>query len=215
MSSAYIIANVRVTLPSMLAPEPRLVIDGGAEGPTALFLDYIRQSPVRGMLGGFTDAMGAIGRGKLRLQLDLALNDLSKTRVAGEYQFAGNTLTVDPRLSPIERAAGRVSFTESTLTVTDVRGQLFGDQVRISGGSRPETGVAIQAEGRATIEGIRPLFDHPWRRRLAGAARYVASINVKDGRSQLTFDSTLEGVSSTLPSPLARASSAARSVSCM
>jgi uncharacterized protein YhdP len=156
------------------------------------------------MIGGFTDPMTSVGRGKLHLKLDLALHEMARSKVAGEYQFAANSITVDSRLPPIERASGRVSFTENTLTVTDVRGQLFGDQVRISGGSRPEAGVLVTAEGRATVEGIRPLFDHAWRRRLAGAARYTAAVAVKDGRAQISFDSTLEGLSSALPAPLAK-----------
>ena len=39
------LANVRVTLPSMRDENPRLLIDGSAEGPTALFLDYIKRKP--------------------------------------------------------------------------------------------------------------------------------------------------------------------------
>src|SRR5258706_7100949 len=104
----------------------------------------------------------------------------------------------------MERASGRASFTEYTLMLSDVRGQLFGDQVRIAGGSKPDAGVLITAEGRATAEGIRPVFDHPWRRRLAGASRYSATVTVKDGRAHLTVDSTLEGVASALPAPLAK-----------
>jgi uncharacterized protein (TIGR02099 family) len=199
------LADVRVTLPNLRAPEPHLVIEGTAEGPTAVFLDYIRLSPVRRMIGGFTDGMAATGRGKLRLRLDLALNDPARTKAAGEYQFAANTMSVDLRLPPVERASGRVSFTESSLTVGEVRGQVFGDQVRVSGGTRPDGSVLINAEGRATIDGIRSLFDHPWRRRLAGASRYSVALSVKDGRTQVVLDSTLEGVSSTLPAPLAKA----------
>src|SRR6185503_473918 len=46
--------------------------------------------------------------------------------------------------------------------------------------------------------------DHAWRRRLTGAARYTAAVTVKDGRAQISFDSTLEGVTSALPAPLAK-----------
>jgi len=66
------IANVRVSLPSTLDPSPHLLVDGSAEGPTALFLDYVRESPVLRMTHGFTEAMGARGGGRLKLQLDLA-----------------------------------------------------------------------------------------------------------------------------------------------
>ena len=199
------LSNVRVSLPSMLDANPQLHIDGLAEGPMALFLDYIRQSPVKRMVGGVTDAMTSLGRGRLRLHLELALLEMDKSKLAGEYQFAGNAITVDPRLPPIEHAFGRVNFTESTLALHDVRGQLFGGEVRVSGGSKPDSGVVVVAEGRATVEGMRAVFDHPWRRRLAGAARYTATVAVKEGRAQISFESPLEGVSSSLPAPLAKA----------
>jgi uncharacterized protein (TIGR02099 family) len=201
------ISNVRVTLPSMLDPDPRLIVDGSAEGPTALFLDYVRESPVRRMTGGLADSFTALGRGRLRLRLELMLHEMARSRIAGEYQFAGNSITLDARLPPIQRAGGRIGFTESSFTVGDVRGQLFGGDVRISGGSRPDAGVVVAAEGRATADGLRPLFDHPWRRRLAGSTRYTASATVKEGRSQLTLDSTLEGLSTTFPAPLSKAAS--------
>lgn len=198
------IANVRATLPSTLADQPRLIVEGAAEGPTAIFLDYIRDSPVRRMTGGFTDGMASLGRGRLRLRLELMLHEMAKSRVAGEFQFADNAITVDARLPPLERAAGRVAFTDSSLTVGDLRGQLFGGEVRIAGGSKPDGGVQIAAEGRATVDGVRTLFDHPWRRRLSGSSRYSATVSVKEGRAQVAFDSTLEGVASALPAPLAK-----------
>src|SRR5258706_7231516 len=140
----------------MTDPEPHLLVEGGAEGPTAIFLDYIRESPVHRMIGGATDPMTSLGRGKLRLRLDLMLHEMSKSKVAGEYQIAANSITVDPRLPPIERASLRASFSEHTLTLSAVRGQLFGDQVRIAGGSKPAARPLLTAAGRATARGIRP-----------------------------------------------------------
>jgi uncharacterized protein (TIGR02099 family) len=198
------VANVRASILSLLAHRPRLVIEGQAEGPSAEFLGFIGASPVRRMIDGLTDEVSALGRGRLRLRLELPLGDLAKTRVAGEYQLAANTLAVDPRLPPIVAASGRVSFTESSLTLHDVRGQLFGDAVTLSGGVTPETGIAIAARGRATVEGLRAVFDHPWRSRLSGAANYTVAVTVKDGRTQLRFESPLQGVGSTLPPPLAK-----------
>ena len=198
------IANVRVTLPSLLEEQKHLVVEGQADGPTAEFLSFIQKSPVRRMVGGFTDGMSASGHGKLKLKLELPLGGLSKSKVAGEYQFTGNTVTVNPRLPPVERASGRVSFTESSLQVHDVRGQLFGGDARISGGTRPGAGVVVTAEGRMTVDGIRPVFDHPWRRRLTGGSRYTATVSVKEGRTQMSFDSMLEGVGSQLPAPLSK-----------
>ena len=203
------IANVRVVLPSMLDPSPHLTVDGDADGPTAQFLDYVRDSPVRRMTSGFTDGMSALGRGRLKLHLDLALHETANSKVAGDFQFSGNSVTLDARLPPVERASGRVRFTESSLALSDVRGQLLGGDVRLSGGSRGEAGVLIAAEGRASVDGLRALFDHPWRRRLSGATRYSVAVLVKEGRAQITLDSTLEGIASALPAPLSKAASEA------
>jgi uncharacterized protein (TIGR02099 family) len=198
------LTGVRAGIASLSAPETHLVVDGQAEGPTAEFLKYVRESPVRHMIGGFADAMAAAGRGRLRLRLDLPLENLARTRLAGEYQFAGNTVTVDPRVPPIAGAAGRIAFTESTLTVQDVRGAIFGGPVALAGGTRPGGAVLVTARGRATPEGMGALLDHPWRRRLSGSAPYTATVSLAEGRTRISFESSLEGVGSALPPPLAK-----------
>jgi len=198
------ISNVRASIPSLLAERRILTVQGNAEGPTAEFFKFIQASPVRRMTDGITDGMSASGAGKLQLRLDLPLGDLPKSKVAGEYQFQANTAQVDPRLPPIERASGRVSFTESSFTVQEARGQLFGGPVAISGGTLPEGGVTVIARGDATVAGLATLFDHPWRARLTGGSPYTATVSVKGGRHQISFESNLRGVASELPPPLAK-----------
>lgn len=199
------VSNVRVAIPSLLAARTLLTINGQAEGPTAEFLAFIQRSPVRRMIDGLSDGIRADGRGQLQLKLELPLDDLPTTRVAGEYRFTGNNIVADARLPAVERASGRVSFTESSLALHEVRGQLFGGPVTISGGTAAPGGVAIVARGEATVQGVSALFDHPWRARLSGAAPYTATVAVQGGRAQLTFESPLRGVASDLPPPLAKA----------
>ena len=108
--------------------------------------------------------------GKLSLRLELPLKDLPKTRVAGEYEFDGNELIVNPQLPPIEAAAGKIAFTESTLTVAGVQGRLFGGPVAVTGATQGDGTVQVVARGEATLAGTRALFDHPLRRFFAGQA---------------------------------------------
>src|SRR6266851_4616658 len=144
------LANVRVSIPSLVARERVVVISGQADGNTGDFLKFI-------------DA------------------------------------------TPVERATGKVSFTESTLTVNDVRGRLFGGPLAVSGGSRPGGGgIEVVAKGEATLAGVRPVFDPPWRRYLSGAAAYTATLQAREGHTRISVESPLRGISSALPAPLAK-----------
>ena len=196
------LSGVRVSIPHLNGGV--INISGQADGPTADFLRYTQQSPVRRMISGFTDAMQATGRGQLKLKLDLPLGDLAKTKVAGQYQFAANNVVVDARLPQIERATGRVEFTENALAVRDVRGALFGGQVALGGGTRPEGGVLVTARGDATVAGTRNFFEHPWKRFLSGGAPYTATVLAASGTVRVSVDTNLYGVTSELPAPLAK-----------
>jgi uncharacterized protein YhdP len=121
----------------------------------------------------------------------------AEDQVAGEYQFTGNTAVVDVRLPAIEKASGRVGFTESGFTVHEMRAQLLGGPVAIAGGSSADGVIAINARGEATVAGIGAVFDHPWRARLSGTAPYTAGVAIKGGRTQITFESSLRGVAAT------------------
>jgi uncharacterized protein (TIGR02099 family) len=197
------LANVRVSIPSLVAHAPLVVITGQADGATGDFLKFIDATPVKRMIGGFTEPMSAVGRGRLRLKLELPITNLAATRIAGEYEFANNNVTLHPQLPPVERVTGKVSFTESTLTVHDVRGRLFGGPLAVSGGSG-SGGLEVVANGEATLAGVRPVFDPPWRRYLSGAAAYTATLQVREGRTRISVESPLRGITSTLPAPLAK-----------
>ncbi|MBM3368107.1 MAG: TIGR02099 family protein, partial [Betaproteobacteria bacterium] len=203
------VGATRVSIPNLMANDPRLALAGSAEGPSADFLKFVQESGVRRMLSGATDGMSAQGRGRLRLRLDLPLGDQGTTRTSGEFQVTNNVLVVDPRVLPINAANGRIVFTEDSLNIAELRGTLFGGPVAISGGSKTGVPLAIVARGRGTVEGFSALFDHPWRKRLSGGAAYVATVSSVDGRIRTSFESTLEGVTSVLPEPLSKASGVA------
>jgi uncharacterized protein (TIGR02099 family) len=156
------------------------------------------------MIGGATDGMLASGRGKLRLKLDLPLQKPEATRIAGDFELVSNSVTVNPRLPPIERASGRLSFTESGFALHDITGRVLGGPVTIAGGTRRDKSIEIVAKGDAQVAALGPLLDHPWRRHLSGAAAYTAAVSVREGRLRAAVDSSLRGVVSDLPPPFAK-----------
>lgn len=197
------LSNVHVSIPK-LARGAHLVVSGQAEGPTSEFLRYLDASPVGKMIGDFTGDMSAIGRGKLNLKLDVPLSQPQATKVAGDYEFLANTVSLQPSLPPVERVGGKVLFTESSSTVRGVHGRIFGGSITLSGGSRAGVGVDVSAKGDAVLGAMQPLLEHSWGRLLSGSAAYTAAVTVRERRVRVAVDSSLRGVSSALPPPFAK-----------
>lgn len=198
--------DVTVSIPALGSRSPRVLVSGQAHGPTANFLQFLRASPLRTSAGRFTEAMSASGEGKLRLKLELPLADLRNTKVAGEYQLAGNEVTLARNVPPLTQAQGSVAFTESTLALREMRARAFGGPVAISGGTRRAGGVIeFIARGEAQPAELGALLDEPVRRYLSGSAPYIASVTLRDGLQRVSVESPLRGVTSALPPPFAKA----------
>jgi uncharacterized protein (TIGR02099 family) len=203
------VSNVRVAIAQLGSPGAELLIQGNAEGRTAEFLDYIRQSPVHGMIGGFSDGTSASGSGRLRLKLVLPLAKPDATRVQGEYRFVGNTVHLDPGLPPLEGASGTLSFTERSLTISEASGRIFGGPIALSGGTSRGGDLTVLARGSFSVAGVEPLLGRPWQGVLQGFAPYTATLSTRANRApRVVFESNLVGVSSDLPPPLAKPANA-------
>jgi len=197
------LANVRASIAELSAPSPHLAISGQATGPTGEFLKFIERSPVRRTTGGMTDNIEAEGNGALRLKIDLPLDDLPQTKVAGDFNFSGNTVMLG-QLPTIERASGGFSFTDAGFQVHRASGRLFGAPIEITGGTRANGVTELAAYGRNLKIAELPL-ERPWRDYLGGATSYNATLTVRDGHPRLRVESSLRGVTSGLPAPLAKA----------
>ncbi|MGH8726444.1 MAG: YhdP family protein, partial [Burkholderiales bacterium] len=197
------VANVRVTIPRIYR-EAHVLVNGQAEGATTEFLKFLETSPLRDTAGSFTAGLKAAGNGRLRLKLDLPIAEMAKARVAGEYEFAANQVSVVPWLPPVEAAAGRLAFSESGFTLKDVRGRVLGGALAVSGGSQPRRGVEVVARGEASVEAAGALIDNPLRKYLSGGFSYVVNVREQNGAVRIGFESPLRGVESRLPAPLAK-----------
>ena len=201
------LSNVRVSIAELGVPSPHLLVNGHAAGPTAQFLKFIEASPVRRMVGSLTDSVSAAGEGSLRLKIDLPLDEPPATKVAGEFQFAGNTVMV-AQLPAIERVTGGFSFTDAGFTLQRASGRLLRAPVEFSGGTRANGLMEIVAQGRNLRISDLPL-EQPLRDYLSGVTSYTATLSVRDGNPRLRIESSLRGVASSLPAPLAKGPSEA------
>jgi uncharacterized protein (TIGR02099 family) len=198
------LSNVRVAIPSLRGPEHHVQVSGQADGPSADFLKFVQSSPLRSSVGERISDLKAVGRGRLRLKVDIPLAALAKTRVTGDFDFEDNEVTVVPWLPPIQSASGRVAFTDSGFTLHDARGRLLGGAVAVSGGTRAGGAVELLARGDASFEATRALYDHPLRKHLSGSFGYFVTVREQEGGARITFESPLRGLESALPAPLAK-----------
>src|SRR5882724_3384600 len=188
--------DVKVGIADLASPARRVVVNGQAQGPTAEFLQFLQTSPLRDSTGRFKAAMQASGEGRLRLKLELPLADLSKTKVAGDYELAGNQLTLASVLPPLEDARARIAFTESSFAVREARGKIFGGEVAVSGGTRARGNIEFVARGEAQPNSLAPLLEHPLLAQLKGATPYVANVSLRNGLQRVVVESSLRGVES-------------------
>lgn len=198
------LGKVRLQIPDLIHSQELLQISGEAEGATGDFLDFIHQSPVRGMIDGFTDGMQAQGRGRLGLKLTLPLRNLKNTKISGTYQFINNQLVAQPGFPPIEQVNGRLEFTEASVRVPNATAQFLGGPLTVSAGSQRDAAVSIQFQGKVNSDAARRAGGGEWLRYIRGATDWRGSLTVRNKRVDFSIDSSLQGLAVNLPAPFAK-----------
>ena len=194
--------NVTVVIPDVSESKPVLQARGEADGPTAEFVRFIRESPLHERVGAFIDELQVSGGGRLTLGIDLPLAQVSSLRLSGTYAFAENTLALGDGVPPVDQFAGSLSFTQEAVQLRDAQGRVFGKPARLSFATEPGGIVRIQATGQIDAPTLRRQFNHSVLARLEGTTDWKLTAVVQDRRSDIAIDSSLVGLSSTLPVPL-------------
>lgn len=195
------VTGVTAEIPDLDARDTTLHLKGKAEGPTGEFLRFIARSPVGDMIGNFTADMKAQGNGRLALQFHMPLNHMVDTKVAGDFDFLNNQVTVDPDLPPLTQVNGRLQFTEKGMRIQNLGAQMFGAPMRLNASTEGDK-VQVNAQGNLSAAGLRrtlglPVLDH-----LSGSANWRGAVTVQKKAATLVIDSNLLGISSSLPAPL-------------
>lgn len=198
------LGKVRAQIADLVHHQEVLTINGEAEGPTQEFLDFISQSPVRGMIDGFTEGMQAQGRGRLGLSLTLPLQAMKNSRISGSYQFANNQLIADPDWPAFEQVNGRLEFTESTVRVPGVNAVFLGGPMTVSAGNQRDAAVNIQFQGRINTDAVRRAGGGEWLRHTRGSTDWRGALTMRNRRVDFSIESSLQGIAVNLPAPFSK-----------
>ncbi len=194
------LADVKAEIADLDEHDQPLVVTGSARGPTADFLRFIDSSPVGGYIDDVTEGMKATGSGELRLRLDLPLLDLDATRVDGHYRFLANHLVYDGDLPPISDINGEIHFTGKGIEAKKIRAVMLGAPLLVDL-MTDEGKVAIQAAGSVSAAALRQQYSHPVLEHLTGSTPWSGLVRVKKRAAELRIESSLLGISSSLPKP--------------
>ncbi|GAB4124865.1 MAG: hypothetical protein Fur0040_06880 [Sideroxydans sp.] len=201
MTQGAQLRNVRVAIPDLLAEHLMMEVTGEAPDQTQRCLDYIRHSPVRGYLDGYTDDIRASGDGVLKLQLVIPLDGSAPPQVAGSYRFAANDLDLGEHVPWLRRATGEIAFSNDSVRAEGVQAIVLGGPARINLRSEGDT-LKVRADGTLQADSLHDLSPYPLLQRLHGAADWQANISVRRKLADVRVNSTLQGLASDLPYPL-------------
>ena len=196
------LSDVRAEIADLEAKEELITISGRAEGPTADFLRFVETSPVGDYIDHFTEDMTAAGSGLLNLKLSLPLRHLSGTKTDGLFQFTNNKLTLDADLPPVTEVNGSLQFSGEGLKADKVRGLMLGSPLTVDVKTVGNGTVSVNAEGILNVADLRKQFSHPLLDHLSGSSPWRGRVRVRKKNAEVSFESRLQGISSSLPEPL-------------
>jgi uncharacterized protein (TIGR02099 family) len=197
--------NFRVVIPDLVSQEPMIQVEGVAQGEAGRSLEYIRKSPVRGMLGGFFDNASATGNGELTLKLEIPLAGARPVKVGGNYRLQGCDVDLGDGIPMLRQASGDIAFTESSVASHNLAAATVGGPatMEITSGDGGRL-IRAKASGRADMDAWRRENPHPLLRYLHGGSPWELAVTVQDGRADIQFASSLTGLVSDLPAPFAK-----------
>lgn len=208
-TAGIVVTKVKAAVPNLYGADATLNIDGLAAAPAQDMLHYVTIGPVLEWISNFTQDTHATGNARLKLRLELPLFHIIDAKVLADLQLLGNDVNLIPDLPVLTQASGHISFTEKGLSLSGMHANFLGGPVTVVGGSQKDNVIRFKADGELLMDGVRKEYPQPelmpLLARSDGSLPYSAIIQVKNRRTEIWVDSTLQGVALRLPAPLNKA----------
>ncbi|MBK9161892.1 MAG: hypothetical protein IPM27_10095 [Nitrosomonadales bacterium] len=130
--------------------------------------------------------------------------DRTPLQVSGTYRVQDNDIDLGKGIPWLRDTRGELSFTESGMQAKGVSAKILGGDASIDMQTAEGGVVHAVVKGRSDLDKLRATDPHPLLQYLRGGAAWDADIAVVKSSAQLTVNSTLEGIGSSLPQPFAK-----------
>lgn len=205
--------KVKVEIAKLDAWDPMLDIEGGGKGELQSMLDFVRVSPVSGILGKALDNAKTSGDAELALKLSVPLNKVQSTQVKGQLQLSNNRIRIVKGMPWVSAVQGQIEFSNQGVQLKGVKGVGLGAPVEVTGGTLKNGNLDIRATGTATAAGISDYLNPLFRPYLLGETPFSVQVlsessrdsNKESNKLEVRVKSKLEGLQLGLPKPFAKA----------
>ncbi len=177
---------------------------------------FLRESPLANNVGAFTKFAAIEGPGKLDLALKIPIGTAeekatAKLSVNGNYQLARGSakLNFGPVVSNL---GGAIAFTESSVKSTNVQGVAFNNPVAFAIASNGDAGVVTEFTARADVSQLKDILPFKMPQQVTGTTDFRGRLQPSKTGTDIVVDSSLTGVTSLLPYPIAKRIDEARAL---
>ena len=199
------IIKSRAVIPVLDADHPMLEVISDGQGPVSEGIRFVNNSPVSETIDHFTDGMKADGNGKLHLELRIPLDDVDATKVKGVYEVTNGIIPGNSTFPEASHINGKLEFTESSLRAQNVAALIYGDPLTFNMETGKDGVLRIAARGRTSDTGLKQALGPGLADHLSGTTDWNGNFNIHKQQVDLAIRSTLVGMASSLPAPLAKA----------
>jgi uncharacterized protein (TIGR02099 family) len=190
-----------------------IVVDVNAQlrGNLSDTLQMVKTSPLNNLTDQALAQVSATGIAEQQLHLNVPLQNPALTKVQGSVQFNGNELQWQPTLPRFGKLRGTLNYSESGVSVNNMRLRWLGGDARLDGGLRfndsTDAGpTRLSLQGSVTAEALRQITEPAWvagvAAHLSGSTAFVASLGLRRGEPEFSFISSMQGMGVDLPEPL-------------
>ena len=199
------IKELKATIPAIAIEHPILNLEGTLNSPTRETVKFINNSPIKESVQHLFDEASGSGEGRLKVNLDIPMDNIDAITFKGNYQFMDSTLS-NPSIGipNIEKIKGLVIFDEKNVKTENLSGTLFGGNTNISIVSDPSKIIKVKLNGKFTSKGIEEKFGTSFSK-LNGSADWEGSIEYKKPLLNIQITSDLKGVEMSYPAPFNKA----------
>jgi len=213
--------DVDVVLPEFRVDDMRLKINGYIVGESEHKINYLHGSPLENIFAKNILPLKIEGKSRLNMDLDIPLNDVTKTKVEGVVSLIGNHVMAKEWMLDVKNLYADLSFDNHGIYTNKFKGNM--NNVLLDGKIDTQHvegkyhNIIISAEADVNERQIAGLLENfidqaNWANYISGVTTLKAALSVpvflyeedKSKKITLSLDADLEKIALLLPYPLSK-----------